>query len=513
MKFIHFCIIYLFFSTCKSQSLDLSFGIFGLVYASYTPITGTGESFHESSTIQFDNKIIVAARSTGTLPKFVVARFNPNGSFDTTFSNTGIRLITFNPNVGTQQKVTNVAMQMQNNKILISGYTTTNGALRRLNSDGIIDSTFGVNGIKTFNVSSNNVTNIQRIVPLTNGQFLTIAYINASTNKDVVVTRFNINGDIDSSYASNGSLVISSLPFDDFPSDAKIINNGDLIILVSSNTTSSPTSVKQLSLLRINSNGVIDTTFANNGILNFSIANKTIAARKIDIDNTGNIYCALYYSANNLTNDMAMIKTDSNGILDTNFGVNGLVTTDFGGGSDVAFDIKVTTNNIYLVGSAYDAIMLSNLRSHAMAKYTLSGQLDVNFYGTGKKVFFTSHYLSSSYDLYVDSSGNFIMVGNSMTSGFGLSNTSLIKLSNSNSSHLTNGSIINFSYHPNPTSDILRFNSDLNSKQISLFNTLGILIKTCTISDGQIDIKEIPAGVYFLKLKDGPSNFLKLIKE
>ena len=87
--------------------------------------------------------------------KFALARYNTDGSLDSTF--------------GTGGKVTTpirtvrdyaVAVAVQGTKIVVAGYSDTNGAflfdfaVARYNSNGSLDSTFGTGGIVTTNIGT-----------------------------------------------------------------------------------------------------------------------------------------------------------------------------------------------------------------------------------------------------------------------------------------------------------------------------------------------------------------------
>jgi len=74
---------------------------------------------------------------------------------------------------------------------------------------------------------------------------------------------------------------------------------------------------------------------------------------------------------------------------------------------------------------------------------------------------------------------------------------------------------INFSIHPNPTNNIIKFEG-LNSIIVATVrNTNGTSVKEAKIIDNSIDISELPRGIYVIELKDkeGKTGFTKFVKE
>jgi uncharacterized delta-60 repeat protein len=85
-----------------------------------------------------------AAESTGNRI-FAIARYLPDGSLDTTFANAGKFFSTFGGNPFFQDNVSDILV-LPNGKILFSNDGGSNTELVRLNSDGSIDTTFGSSG-------------------------------------------------------------------------------------------------------------------------------------------------------------------------------------------------------------------------------------------------------------------------------------------------------------------------------------------------------------------------------
>ena len=131
-------------------TIDKTFGQGGSVVTDF----GMTESA-SAVAIQPDGKIIVAG---GTYPTFVflgfyaLARYNPNGSLDTTFGNGGLVITTFN----SEGAFASALAIQPDGKILAAGTkyihfssdnsSDTDFAIARYNPDGSLDTTFGVGG-------------------------------------------------------------------------------------------------------------------------------------------------------------------------------------------------------------------------------------------------------------------------------------------------------------------------------------------------------------------------------
>ena len=113
-------------------ALDPSFGTGGKLNAPGSPFTGVA--------LQPDGKIVVAGTSNND---FLVARFNPDGSLDTSFDGDGIKTI----EVGGTEHASAVAIQ-SDGKIVVVGSTSVNTsvAVVRLTTTGALDTSFDTDG-------------------------------------------------------------------------------------------------------------------------------------------------------------------------------------------------------------------------------------------------------------------------------------------------------------------------------------------------------------------------------
>jgi uncharacterized delta-60 repeat protein len=234
--------------------LDTTFGGSGYV----TTDIGGGSSVY-ALVVQPDGKIVAGGIGGQGAPNFALARYNPNGSLDTTFGEQGIVRTT----VGYISNIYALALQVDG-KILAAGYCwnleTNICALARFNADGSLDTTFGIDGIVTTQVG--NVSQLQTIALQQDGNIIVGGYTtNDRLHYSSLLMRYDSTGTLDPSFNGTG-IVITTLTYSSvinaltLQSDGKIVTGGyDFGAL---NTT--------FALARYLPSGTLDTSFGTNGV-------------------------------------------------------------------------------------------------------------------------------------------------------------------------------------------------------------------------------------------------------
>lgn len=218
--------------------------------------------------IQMDGKI-VAGGSAGAYysnGNFALARYCVNGTLDTSFGNGG-KVIT---HAGIANSSIS-AISIQTDGKIIAAWTSRdslidNFVLARYNYNGTLDTTFGINGIvvKPLGIYSSQCTSMTlqndgKIV--TAGLSLDSVNYNSNLYTDFALVRFNANGTVDSSFGMNG-IVKTNEGFMNSEAHAVIMqSDGKIIIGGTSQTTSGMGTMNFLALLRYNTDGTLDNTF------------------------------------------------------------------------------------------------------------------------------------------------------------------------------------------------------------------------------------------------------------
>lgn len=121
--------------------------------------------------------------------------------------------------------------------------------------------------------------------------------------------------------------------------------------------------------------GSLDPTFGIGGKVTTSISNAASdGANAIAIQSDGKIVLAGYaYNFINLSLDFGLVRYNTNGSLDTSFGTDGKVATDFGGTWERANAVAIQADG-KIVAAGYGFL----------ARYNSDGSLDASFDGDGK---------------------------------------------------------------------------------------------------------------------------------
>lgn len=254
----------------QNGSLDNTFGAQGVVEFSQLNGTSTTAAVYRNVRIQADGKIVAIgyAYVSNTEYRGVVHRFKSNGSLDSTFGVNGFVSVKFtngSHNYGESLHV------MQNGKILILGSSYFNAfahRMMRLKNNGVVDSTFGVNGIRssTFNGFTNVTPNW--IVEQANGSIYTVGYAYNGTKYKVYASKHLSNGHFDSAFATNGIANFDASINNNYAYDAFLHSNGNLSIPGEAYTGNASVAC----VFRIDSLGGLVNTFGNNGISSFAFA-------------------------------------------------------------------------------------------------------------------------------------------------------------------------------------------------------------------------------------------------
>src|SRR5215204_633063 len=324
-----------------------------------------------SAAIQPDGKIIAAGKSGDDY--FTLARYNPDGTLDTTFDGDGFAVA---PVRNGSDEPTVTAIQADG-KIVAAGTgwdsqtNRLNFAILRYNSDGALDSTFDGDGIVSTDLSGEGSW-ANALVLQPDGKIVATGYIYNGLNNDFAVARYNANGTLDTTFDGDGKTTIDLGIAPSAASAVAIQTNGKIV--------AAGGSTGGITLVRYNENGALDTSFADGGISSSYFLENNIIVNALTLQTDGKIVAA--GSSNNGSNntDFAVVRFNANGTLDTSFGIDGRTITSFTGGNDGANSIAVQADG-KIVAAGY-----SSYKDFAIARYNADGTLDNTFDGDGRVI-------------------------------------------------------------------------------------------------------------------------------
>lgn len=364
-----------FSSTAQSGCIDSTFGNGGAALLSDAGTAPQGVIRLQAQADGTQKMIVAVGGST------MVARFNLDGTLDTTFGSGG---------VSTQQLSTTGGM----NDILIDAYRNIlmvgSGPffVMRLLPDGGLDTSFASSGV--FNhqpPTSSGFANATAVAVQPDGKIVVVgAQSGPRPPQSSLVLRLNSNGTLDSTFGSGG--ITTFIPAGQKNGGLKTValqSVGSTNYIVAAGTGD----VGWLG--RLTPAGVIDSTFGSSGQAIGPACGGVGNARAIYVDGSNNIFL-LGYSNAGITNgpwEINLSKYKASGVLDTSFGdVSGSGHTGdtflnvFGGTNVPGFTSALTaTTDSTGVTKLVVTGQTGNGGSSVLARYSLDGTLDPTFGG------------------------------------------------------------------------------------------------------------------------------------
>src|SRR5262249_13154175 len=150
----------------------------------------------------------------GTVEDFAVARFNPNGSLDTTFGPKGSGLVITDVGGGGFTEAWAVVLQ-SDGKIIAAGDrygSNEDFALVRYNANGTLDTSFGTGGIVTTDLQSGSNDEIhglslETVVDAGGHSSTKIVAVGYVTGPRFPLARYNLDGTLDPAFGSGGKVI------------------------------------------------------------------------------------------------------------------------------------------------------------------------------------------------------------------------------------------------------------------------------------------------------------------
>lgn len=315
-------------------TIDTSFGINGVVSTDIPAFGVTHwDNWATDIVIQSDGKFIVGGgvwTRASSAENITLARYNANGSLDTTFAGTGYVVLDF----GSQEWDALADVKLQTDgKIVVAGYTFVPGSGR------------------------------------TPSQYR------------FALARYNANGTLDTTFSGDGLLTTSMGTADSTGKALAIQNDGKLVVVGSAYQGTTPK--YDMAVARYLSNGNLDTTFDGDGKAYVNFANKYDHGSAIALQADGKILIAGEVDSDDLGGaaKFGVVRLTTAGRLDTTFDGDGKLTTTFLG-YEFAKGLAVQSDGkIVAVGGTRQA---DNTIAPVVARYNTNGSLDTTFSGDGK---------------------------------------------------------------------------------------------------------------------------------
>lgn len=345
-------------------SLDVSFSDDGLS----TPNLTNGPEDGASVAIQPDGKIVVGGGAGSGNSRVQVARFNADGSRDTSFGG-GDGAVQKNISPGPDW-IEDIALQ-PDGKVVAVGSAWGVSFVIRFNSNGTLDTGFGDGGYQLLLVGRS--FNAATAVVVDGFGNVAFAGRGGGDGGRIVVARVDAAGAPDLSFGVGGITIVNIYDGEDMAWDLALQPDGKLVV-------GGSMTLQRLAMvvLRLDEDGELDPTFDSDGIRTFGPRGIPAIATAVAIQEDGAIV------AGGLSLDhggeMIVARITPDGRLDTSWNGARHATVDFSGGQDLVWRLAVQDDGaIVAVGRAG-----GSGGRFAVARLTAAGALDPSFSGDGK---------------------------------------------------------------------------------------------------------------------------------
>jgi uncharacterized delta-60 repeat protein len=362
--------------------LDTSFSGDGKATAKFTTdLTNTAVAIE-------GNKTLIVG-TAGVNDDIAMARFNFDGSPDTSFGSAGTGVIQIHPDGDSDNLNVAEAVAIDGQgRIVVVGAAGDNMLVLRFNSNGSLDKSFDHDGIVGIDFGFGNSAQANTVAIQTDGKIV-VAGEGGFTGNQIAVARLNSNGSLDTTFGDT-VVVLNKISH----TGKEILDFGDsssadAIALDYSASQTNPRivlagdfrsgSANKMEIMRLKSDGSLDTSFDQDGKVAFSLpTDNSNFATGLALQ-SGKVVVTGFAGAKFGQNEVFVaLRLNINGSIDKSFGDQGDGVEAVGfGGDDEATSLTVGLNGRLFLGGSFSGKI-------AVAALTPNGILDKNF-GTGGK--------------------------------------------------------------------------------------------------------------------------------
>ncbi len=334
--------------------LDAGFGTNGV----YIYDGQNGNDVAYSIAVQPDNKILVAGDSSnGSDSDVIVLRLDTDGNPDPNFALNGIFIYDSN---NSNDSAVDLAVQ-SDGKIVLCGSVSndTDGDLlvMRLTTEGLPDMTFNTDG-KTMLDGGNGYDFGTRLAIQPNNSIVVTGSSYNALDFDTIVVRFDANGVPDQTFGDNGIVRLDGGDYDR-GFGVGIDSQGNILVTGLQTKPDLDYSDYDIPVFRLDPNGVLDTSFGDKGMALYDGGDREQCYDLVVQCDDSVLVTGHSGTTNNAISDWALVvlKYDPNGLLDTTFGDQGVFSynptenTEWGYGLTLQPDGKIV-----VTGQAHNSI-------------------------------------------------------------------------------------------------------------------------------------------------------------
>ena len=342
----------------------------------------------EKLLVQKDGKIITVggARVGGKNYSIYASRHNADGTLDETYGDGGIAYFKVDPLIYMNYAFD--AVLNDDGYLFVTGYTfdySNNSAfIISLDENGMENVEFGENGYAISSYGNGIVYDAIDIDK--NGCPIVVGYY----DDQILVRRYNTKGELDTTFGDEGSVIIilDSTPWAYcYAYDIKILDDGNMLI---AGHKVSADMIYESYLLRLKPDGSMDETFANNGVLYLDAGNYAEYAVSIDVQPDGKYLVGGHADlpseeSNYVRSESYITRVNTNGTIDETFGTNGFVKLEpfeGEGCTNTSYSIVISQDE-QIFGTIYSYNALTSASRAYVYNLDINGQFKEDFAGSG----------------------------------------------------------------------------------------------------------------------------------
>jgi len=327
---------------------------------------------NQSVAVQADGKILVAGFSfyggiIETAYDFSVVRLNANGTVDTSFGVNGRAVVSAEASI---DEGWSLAVQPDGGTV-VQKPTYIDGdwsiALMRLSADGTPDAAFNANARATIPAGIVDIEGDLRV-------YADGSVLYSTAGGDATLVKFKADGRLDTSFGTDGiARLDTGLPL---YGDRHVVElpNGQFLVA----SAQGEGSFSHYSLVKYNADGTLDTRFGEQGQVAFASEVLSDYRGDITVQADGKILLA---GSNDSYDDFQLVRLNADGSFDTAFGDGGVLSLDAGADYDSARSVTVQADGKILIAgdSNLSAFTGEEVDGYGVIRLNADGSLDTTF--------------------------------------------------------------------------------------------------------------------------------------
>ena len=390
-----------------SGGLDPGFGSGGLLSLPVAPGAALDEAY--AVVVDGDDRIVAAGFASDGKELAAVVRLLPNGNLDSSFAGSG----TLKVEIGTRARALAVAFQ-DDGKIVVAGYAAVSGSERfavvRVLESGLPDPDFGTDGVVTTPFGTRDAR-AQAVVVQADGRIVVAGWARNTSNRDVVLARYDESGALDPDFGDGGTLALA--PNDGNEEAWALALQDDQRIVVAGYDVEG--GEYDTLVLRLLDDGSLDPDFADGGSLRIPFATGDETARGVAIDASGRIVVAGDANIGG-TPHIAVARLDEDGVLDATFGNGGKVVTLVGEHAQ-ARAVALSSRGRVLVAGRARLPNAATQMDFVAARYSTTGALDPTFGTDGAVTIPIGGKVDDAFGIALHEADGVVLAGSTRTGG------------------------------------------------------------------------------------------------